>query len=629
MVKIIGYIDNDGTFHEEERTTPVTTNSTKKIPTTAPAMTQVAKPKTVEPTVTLKDAISNYNDVLNNGYVKNKGLSWDNLITDLANQSDARKQVYESIPVIGGLFKAKNTAKKTATNMGEGALKTGESVLDTLNDWADAINNPLTYAGNKAIYGKETADKALKESKQATKDFIKRDLVNELNENTGWNNYLPEWEKDSLVKRENIGGKVAQGIGGMVPALLAGQYLGFAPETTSLKGLTGAAKTKAIAGNIAKTYLGQLPANAVLGAQSYGGGMEEALNKGASLEDARKYGLANAAIEQATEMMTGGVPGLQGKGGLDQFVEPLIDKTGKGYVNALLRAGYGALGEGLEESAADYLDALAQKNILGEKINWKDVNKQALESGLVGAITGAILNTPSNIQGFQEARANNQIEKQNAVKYKDKLKNVDLQEPNEFVSVDPLIPKFFDDAKLIGEHIIDEKNIKNNYINNKINDISNNKKAPIVEQQNIQETVQETPQQENVQPQTTENNIKNEQLNIIKESNPMTDDYHVGIRDINDIKTFDEAINDDESFTWGDYSKEDAQRDLEKGTVTVYSSKPIEQGEFVSTSKNQARDYAGGGEIYSQAVPINDVAWINGDEGQYAKVEGTSDSSFR
>ena len=68
-------------------------------------------------------------------------------------------------------------------------------------------------------------------------------------------------------------------------------------------------------------------------------------------------------------------------------------------------------------------------------------------------------------------------------------------------------------------------------------------------------------------------------------------------------------------------TQEQAIKDLEKGTVTVYSSKPIVNGNFVSTSRNQAQDYAGGGEIYSKEVPIQDVAWINGDEGQYAKIE--------
>ena len=102
----------------------------------------------------------------------------------------------------------------------------------------------------------------------------------------------------------------------------------------------------------------------------------------------------------------------------------------------------------------------------------------------------------------------------------------------------------------------------------------------------------------------------------------MLDEYHRWIRSVNDIKTFAEAIQDSESFVYGDYSYEDAVRDLNRGKVTVYSSKPIWDWAFVSTSKNMARDYAWGdvNKVYSKTVSIEDVAWLDGDEGQYAKV---------
>ena len=109
----------------------------------------------------------------------------------------------------------------------------------------------------------------------------------------------------------------------------------------------------------------------------------------------------------------------------------------------------------------------------------------------------------------------------------------------------------------------------------------------------------------------------------------MTDDYHVGIRDADDIKTFEEAMKDSESFFYGDFSLKDARKALKEGKVTVYSSKPIEQGGFVSTSKNMAKDYAGGGEVYSRRVDIDDIAWINGDEGQYAKVSLSAGSRLK
>jgi hypothetical protein len=115
-----------------------------------------------------------------------------------------------------------------------------------------------------------------------------------------------------------------------------------------------------------------------------------------------------------------------------------------------------------------------------------------------------------------------------------------------------------------------------------------------------------------------------EQFEIIQKNNPMTDDYHVGIRSADEIKDFADAMEDEESFFWGDFSKEDAVKALQKGRVTVYSSKPIRQGTFVSTSRNQAQDYAGNGKVYSKNITLEEVAWINGDEGQVASTNNLS-----
>ena len=122
--------------------------------------------------------------------------------------------------------------------------------------------------------------------------------------------------------------------------------------------------------------------------------------------------------------------------------------------------------------------------------------------------------------------------------------------------------------------------------------------------------------------------LQNAQYEIIQKSNPMFDDYHVGIRSPKDIKTFAEVIDDMDSFNWGDFTKEEAQNALKRGKVRVFSSYPIKNGVFVSTSYQQALDYAGGNPngVHSREVALESVAWINGDEGQYAKVYSYSDS---
>ena len=370
------------------------------------------KPK--EKQDTLNEAIKKYGDAIKNSAVKNRGLSWDNAITDLANLYDARKNVAKSIPVIGNLFKAGDTIGKTAvnvsTNMGEGALRTLEGAADAASD---LVFNPaerrLNYAYDLITKGKKTADENLKDLTKMQQRDIKKSMTQDFLNTTGYNDVADDVEKGSLVKRDNFLGQVSQGVGGMVPALVLGQAFGAAPELTNTANLSGRAKLMAGLGNVGRTYVSQLPSNAILGASSYGSGMEEALNKGATMEQARRYGAANAAIEQGTEMLTGGIPGLGGKGGIDNYVEPLINRNTNGYLNALLKAGYGAFGEGLEEKAGTYLDALARQGILGENINWDDVRKESNRAFALGSATGAFLNAPTNIQDIQDVRTENQI----------------------------------------------------------------------------------------------------------------------------------------------------------------------------------------------------------------------------
>lgn len=125
---------------------------------------------------------------------------------------------------------------------------------------------------------------------------------------------------------------------------------------------------------------------------------------------------------------------------------------------------------------------------------------------------------------------------------------------------------------------------------------------------------------------------KQTQLDIILKTNPMLDDYHTGIRKVEDIKTLGESVEearseaekygDNEWSAYPDITNDMLQNALETGEITIYSSKPIKNGVFVTPSYMQASDYAGGGNVYEKTVPLNDVAWINTDEGQYAKVDG-------
>lgn len=116
---------------------------------------------------------------------------------------------------------------------------------------------------------------------------------------------------------------------------------------------------------------------------------------------------------------------------------------------------------------------------------------------------------------------------------------------------------------------------------------------------------------------------KEEQLDIINKSNPMYDEYHTGVRKVDDIKTFEEAVSDSDAPFTPDYTKEDAESALKAGEITVYSSKPIENGVFVTPSKIEAKNYAGDGNVFSKRVSVKDVAWIDAIEGQYARLRAS------
>jgi hypothetical protein len=124
---------------------------------------------------------------------------------------------------------------------------------------------------------------------------------------------------------------------------------------------------------------------------------------------------------------------------------------------------------------------------------------------------------------------------------------------------------------------------------------------------------------------------KAEQLAKIQKLNPMTDSYHTGIRSTSDIKTYNEAFNDPESFAYPDFTKEMAAKSLNDGKITIYSSKPLNENsaQFVTPSKMGASDYAGGGKVYSKVVNHDEVAWINGDEGQLVGNQATKKPLFK
>lgn len=327
---------------------------------------------------------------------------------------------------------ALKTVGNFATNMGEGALRTLEGGLDFVNSASDFVNNSLLEKA-EVITGKSTkkeAKKHRKEREKGQREFISRDLTNEFQEAVGFNDIKKDWEKDSLIKSDNLGGQISQGIGGMVPSLVVGNLGGKALgatnslASTSTKGLSLGKKLITTGKNIGKAAIKNAPANTVLATSSYGQALQEAYQNGATDEEARNYALGSSATELATEWVTGGIPGIESTGFLDKAANKLINKaTGKisnklakEITKTVLNAGYEAVGEGLEEGISEIVSPLLKNATYSEneKVNWNDV----FSSVIVGGITGGILNAPATVSDFR----NNVSEIRNASKNESKTK---------------------------------------------------------------------------------------------------------------------------------------------------------------------------------------------------------------
>ena len=124
--------------------------------------------------------------------------------------------------------------------------------------------------------------------------------------------------------------------------------------------------------------------------------------------------------------------------------------------------------------------------------------------------------------------------------------------------------------------------------------------------------------------------LKEEQFRIIQQSNPAEDSYHTWVRSVDDIRTLAEVVADPD---WDgdeydpDYTRKMAEDAIKRGKIKVYSSKPIGDGIFVTPSRMEAESYSSNGKVYSKVVGVDDVAWIDPTQGQYAPVGGRSANS--
>ncbi len=176
--------------------------------------------------------------------------------------------------------------------------------------------------------------------------------------------------------------------------------------------------------NMAPSILASAVTNAVVpGAGSWvglgtmsggaaGGAKQEALRAGYSAEQATAYGIMVGAAEAGMEKILGGISKLGGKG-LGGLTDKLTGGKFTGFLNnldnAFLRVsaemGEKMLSEGTEEYVQEIIDPLLRNAALGEENELALYTPEALYSGLLGAITGGVMEgIPTIRRNVEESR---------------------------------------------------------------------------------------------------------------------------------------------------------------------------------------------------------------------------------
>ncbi len=142
--------------------------------------------------------------------------------------------------------------------------------------------------------------------------------------------------------------------------------------------------------------------NLAMGVSSAGGGYDQAIGEGYSVDQAAAYGVASGIKEAALQYIIGALPGVSGaEGAVTRFLGKYSDDVlAKIISNPATRKAVttvigNALSEGAEEGTQEILDVLLRNAIFGED-NDIDWGKVGYSTGL-GALTGGAFAVPGGV----------------------------------------------------------------------------------------------------------------------------------------------------------------------------------------------------------------------------------------
>ena len=274
-----------------------------------------------------------------------------------------------------------NWLTDTAVTIGSTLGDVGVNLVKGAGGLVEGVGDLATYgiADVVGAFGNETkANQMRTNAKKSTVDAIFNPLEKAVDKNSVFGD-----KSDSIV-----------------------EGLGYVAAITGVSILTGGAgaalgassATAATVGTTATTFVSAM-----------GNNMSQALNDGATLEEARIYGAIAGAAEAGSELMFGGLGKVSkamglSKGALDDVIVGGLTKNIKNKLaKTVVQTGLKAGGEGFEEVVSGFVSAIAKKATYMKDEEFSKIlsDEKLGEQFFMGALTSAIAQGPSTIRSVR------------------------------------------------------------------------------------------------------------------------------------------------------------------------------------------------------------------------------------
>lgn len=305
--------------------------------------------------------------------------------------------------------------KKSNIELTSNFLNSLQGLMNPMKSYNDMVKNLPTQIYNTA---KNITDKDKNVLEKVTS--LGMDSISNATENTSVKKFINSGlqvvgkiDTNSDEKVLNLNNKIAEPIDKMNTSLAKeGEKYGAVTNTLANVGESVGNMIPSIAG----TTITKNPTVGLttMGLSVKGQATQEALNKGAELDEAVKIGNTKAMVEVGTEMLTGGV-NIFGKGALDDIVEKgIVNKVKNNVVKFFAKQGVNASGEVLEETISDLLGTVIDKGTIDPNATYtlKDWGDTAITTTLttfaLNLLTGGTLGDIEAIKNENKANKNAQ-----------------------------------------------------------------------------------------------------------------------------------------------------------------------------------------------------------------------------